>query len=321
MLSNNLLLAIVLVSSSPLSSQQSSVLDCKNFTIQCDNWCNDRLCTIGPDMCRKGGECASEYHCDGSNVAPEGSTETSTSARDVEPATGIESQDTEELTQGVPPSDQETSPETKCIECYRWLKNCEVLECRGPSTSTCRQHCQARLCTQGPATCRKGGACGSKNGCGGGQLRPPPPVPSSPDAKMQVDNIALSARSEPEPDQTAGCPSCNDWIRQCKRTSCSRPWDPNCQWDCMRRLCKDGPNECRKGGSCSQCGKAVTKRVDPVENDQTASCPSCVDWIKQCRKAHCARPWDPNCQWDCQRRFCKDGPNECRKGGSCFQCR
>ncbi|KAF2450234.1 hypothetical protein P171DRAFT_136368 [Karstenula rhodostoma CBS 690.94] len=141
---------------------------------------------------------------------------------------------------------------------------------------------------------------------------------------------ALGRRDE---DRQRGCSSCADWIKQCKKTQCARPWAPECQWDCQNKLCKDGPSECHKGGACvpKYCGaqaneptssgssEALLVRQDDVHKTDTeskAACGLCDDWMKGCKK-QCTRPWTPECRWHCLINLCHFGPSECHAGGSC----
>lgn len=202
-------------------------IECKHpFTIECDNWCRDRLCKIGPLNCRKGGNCAFDYGCDGSNA--ERDTTAELSSRNTEAA----------------------------LAYYE-----EVLNRRD----------------------------------------------------QEPEEIKL------EPDQAAGCTQCSDWMKNCKRTQCARPWAPECQWDCQAKLCKDGPSECHKGGSCAvpaHCGRKSNSLTAPdppaalrVRDGKASNgwpLEECIEYIAGCIHSFCRQPLHtgPDCEQACQNTLC-----------------
>ncbi|OAG00976.1 uncharacterized protein CC84DRAFT_1263042 [Paraphaeosphaeria sporulosa] len=65
--------------------------------------------------------------------------------------------------------------------------------------------------------------------------------------------------------------------------------------------------------------KGFTSRDEDHENIPElaeAAGDSCSDWKQKYKKTQCARPWAPECEWDCAAKLCKDGPSECHKGGA-----
>ncbi|KAF2684105.1 hypothetical protein K458DRAFT_389321 [Lentithecium fluviatile CBS 122367] len=124
-----------------------------------------------------------------------------------------------------------------------------------------------------------------------------------------------------EPKKGADCDICLSDLASCYLACPKR--DQACASGCKPNICASGRSQCRKGGKCTDfnwnCpGAKAEAQTNPIlaRADQ-AECQSCRDWLAVCQRTKCARPWAPECQWQCQAEMCKVGPPECKAGTPC----
>ncbi|KAJ4354140.1 uncharacterized protein N0V89_005873 [Didymosphaeria variabile] len=231
----------------------------------------------------------------------------------------------------------------RCMPCTIFELNC-VKECKD-GDEECYHACYAKMCSVGPEVCHNPrercahDLCLDNHAVPRGLTEASTSGPSPRDlmtatgddsfdrAVLAHYEEALGRRDQDnlEMGNTAVCNQCDDWMKNCKKTQCPRPWAPECQWGCQAKICKDGPPECRKGGACgvhARCGAKsnVLTSPDPPTSLQARGFDpgwdqeECDDHLKGCIDAFCHNPLHqgPNCEKACHNALC-DVQAECCK--------
>ncbi|KAF1976558.1 hypothetical protein BU23DRAFT_596954 [Bimuria novae-zelandiae CBS 107.79] len=234
--------------------------------------------------------------------------------------------------------------------CANFYVLCKI-KCKAPDSRECQAHCFNQICSSGPEACRHGGQCADKYNCDSKAVTrdgiteaaytsshdldstPDSDVSLDKEAQPRVSAVRNQVRTEHESSQVLQCQQCVDWMKQCKKTNCVRPWAPECQWECQSRLCKDGPVECRKGGPCAsnaKCGKlaegkstaselsvdTLAQRSESTDVQGSVSTSTdepfdCEGWVGGCPQFCNGLPAPvPDCEQECRSIICTAKP-EC----------